>query len=130
MCLYSPTSAQVKQLSLNRLLLRSNYFFYSTSSSNCKRLAGKQVCANSLGQDISVAIPVVFLLLRGIRKRLTSRLGYVHTGPVLNGSDLKTVLDRRFVHTRPANHTVNQFPIGSDFWTSKKACPVLELFRS
>ena len=57
-------------------------------------------------------------------------LGYVHTGPVPNGSDLKIVTDRPFVHTGPANRTVDRFPIRSDNWTSKKAGSVLEPFRS
>ena len=54
----------------------------------------------------------------------------VHTGPVPNGSDLKIVTDRPFVHTGPANRTVNPFPIRSDNWTSKIAGPVLEPFQS
>ena len=33
-------------------------------------------------------------------------LGYVHTGPIPNGSDLKIVTDRPFVHTGPAHRTV------------------------
>ena len=44
--------------------------------------------------------------------------GYVHTGPVPNGSDPKIVPDRPFVHTGPANRTVNPFPIRSENWTS------------
>ena len=59
-----------------------------------------------------------------------SILGYVHTGPVPNGSNLKIVTDRPFVHKGPADRTVNPFPIRSDNWTSKKAGPVLEPFRS
>ena len=51
-------------------------------------------------------------------------LGYVHMGPTPNGSDLKIVTDRPFVHTGPANRTVNPFPIRSENWTSKKAGPV------
>ena len=51
-------------------------------------------------------------------------LGYVHTGPVPNGSVPKIVPDRPFVHTGPANRTVNPFPIRSENWTSKKAGPV------
>ena len=43
---------------------------------------------------------------------------------------LKIVTDRPFVHTGPTNRTVNPFPIRSDNWTSKKAGPVLEPFRS
>ena len=43
-----------------------------------------------------------------------TNLGYVHTGPVPNGSGLKIVTDRPFVHMRPANRTVNPFPIRSD----------------
>lgn len=35
-------------------------------------------------------------------------------GPVPNGSNLKIMTDRRFVHTGPANRTVNPFPIRSD----------------
>ena len=54
--------------------------------------------------------------------------GYVHTRPISNGSDLKIAPDSRFVHTGPANRTVNPFPIRSDFWTSEKAGPVLEPF--
>ena len=50
--------------------------------------------------------------------------GYVHTGPVPNGSDPKIVPDRPFVHTGPADRTVNPFPIRSENWTSKKAGPV------
>ena len=57
-------------------------------------------------------------------------LGYVHTGPVPNGSDLKIVTNRPFVHTGPANPTVNPFPIRYDNWTSKQAVPVLEPFWS
>ena len=52
--------------------------------------------------------------------------GYVHTGLVPNGSDLKIVTDRPFVHTGPANHTINPFPIRSDNWTSKKGRNHLE----
>ena len=51
-------------------------------------------------------------------------------GLVPNGSDLKIVTDRPFIHTGPTNHTVNPFPIRSENWTSKQAGPVLELFRS
>ena len=51
-------------------------------------------------------------------------------GPVPNGSDLKIVTDRPFVHTGPVHRTVNPFPMRSDNWTSKKAGPVLEPFRS
>ena len=47
-----------------------------------------------------------------------------------NENDLKFVTDRPFVLTGPANRTVNPFPIRSDNWTSKKAGPVLEPFRS
>ena len=50
--------------------------------------------------------------------------GYVHTGPVPNGSVPKIVPDRPFVHTGPANRTVDPFPIRSENWTSKKAGPV------
>lgn len=48
-------------------------------------------------------------------------------GPVPNGSDLT---NRPFVYTGPANRTANPFPARSDFWTSRKAGPVLEPFRS
>ena len=64
------------------------------------------------------------------QSREPTNSGYVHTGPVPNGSDPKLVPDRPFVHTGPANRTVNPFPIRSENWTSKKAGPVLEPFRS
>ena len=53
-------------------------------------------------------------------------------GPVPNGSDLKIVTDWPFVHTGPANCTINSFPIRSENWISKKAGPVtfLEPFQS
>ena len=56
--------------------------------------------------------------------RVVGFSGYVHTGPVPNGSDPKIVPDRPFVHTGPASRTVNPFPIRSENWTSKKAGPV------
>ena len=59
---------------------------------------------------------------------LMESLGYVHTGPVPNGSGLNIVTDRPFVHPGPANRTDNPFPIRSDNWTSKKAGPVMEPF--
>ena len=58
------------------------------------------------------------------KKKKVGELGYVHTGPVPNGSDPKIVPDRPFVHTGPANRTVDPFPIRSENWTSKKAGPV------
>ena len=61
---------------------------------------------------------------------LPNTLGYVHMGPVPNGPDQEIVTDRPFVHTGPSHRTVNPFPIRPDNWTSIKAGPVLELFRS
>ena len=37
-------------------------------------------------------------------------IGYVHTGPVPNGSNVKIVTDRPFVHTGPANRTRQSVP--------------------
>ena len=71
-----------------------------------------------------LVLKVLFLM------HLFHALGYVHTGPVPNGSDPKIVPDRPFVHTGPANRTVNPFPIRSENWTSKKAGPEINVTLS
>ena len=69
-------------------------------------------------------VDVIFQSMHDIKAMFT------RTGPVPNGSDLKIVTDWPFVHTGPANRTVNPFPTRSENWTSKNAGPVLEPFRS
>ena len=63
-------------------------------------------------------------------KAATSFLGYVHTGPVPIGSDTKIVPDRPFVHTGPANRTLNSSRSGPKTGPPNKQVQFLEPFRS
>ena len=112
---YSPIICGVPQGSILGALL---FLVYINDLPACPLYSVPRMYANDTSLTLSSSDPI------DLQSKLNSDLGYVHTGPVPNGSDPKIVPDRPFVHTGPANRTVDPFPIRSENWTSKKAGPV------